>query len=114
MFPLKRLLLILGLGFACIAGAYQGDDREALVTVPMQTRRCLVEGTFSCQEYEYTYSVKGISCTEDCLAYSRLKSCQLTNRCEWDPASGCFRKHVCIELSTLNTCTRWETDAVCE
>lgn len=110
----KSILFIVGFAFAGMLGAYQADDGELLVTQPMQTKRCLVEGRFSCQEYEYTYSVRGISCTEECLAFSRLNTCQLTNRCDWDPASGCFRKRVCVALSEINTCRRWETEAVCD
>ncbi len=80
---------------------------------PMRTENCLVDGRFSCQTYEYTYSAHGVSCTENCLALSELKTCQLTNRCNWDPLSLCFRKEVCVKISEMNTCRRWETQAVC-
>lgn len=114
MKTLKSILLIFGCGCASVAGAYRSVEENHWTIQPMQTRHCLVEGNFSCQQYEYTYSVKGISCTEDCLAFSRLNTCQLTNRCDWNAASGCFRKAVCIELSKMNTCRRWETEAVCD
>lgn len=81
---------------------------------PVRTSTCLVENTFSCAEYVYTYSVRGLSCTEDCLVTSNLNTCQLNNRCSWDPASGCFMKDVCTEISDLNTCRQWETHPICD
>lgn len=115
MIELRRVLCILGIAFAGMVGAdAETNDGETLVTQPMHTWRCLVEGTFSCWEDESIYSVRGISCTEDCLALSRLNTCQLTNRCIWNPASGCFRKSVCVDVSSMSRCQRWEVEAICD
>jgi len=110
----KVEIVLFVLGFLCLgmAAAEDIEDGDNLVQ-PIQTRTCLVEGSFSCQQYEYTYSAKGVSCTENCLALSGLNICKLTNRCVWDEGSDCFRKSVCVEMSNMDTCRRWETQAVC-
>lgn len=103
----------LGLAVMALTGASQADDRAHPHPRPIQTTTCLVEGQFSCQEHEITYSIKGLYCTEDCLVLSKLNNCQLTNQCHWDAGSGCFLKDVCVELSSLQNCQRWERRAIC-
>lgn len=116
---LKRLNAVLILPALVVALVMQtarshaDDTSDDVGLQPVKTSACLVEGTFSCQEYVYSYSVRGVSCTEDCLALSGLNSCELRNRCHWDPASGCFLKDVCVEISSINTCRRWNSKPIC-
>lgn len=106
-------LIIFALPGLALAQPYDGYDQNGFAPQPVRSATCIVEGTFSCAEHVYTYSVHGLSCTEDCLAISNLNTCQLNNRCNWEPASGCFMKDICVEISDLNTCRRWETHPIC-
>ena len=104
------LLLLAGMVLSShsVAGKW-----EQVPKVPLVTKQCVVHGELSCSEYEYTFSVWGASCTENCLVRSSLNSCQLRNRCILDQSSGCFRKQVCSKISNLNTCVMWEEQAIC-
>ena len=101
---------------AISTGVWAQPDRDIERETPPQpvrTATCLVEGKFSCQTHEYSYSVQHVTCTEDCLIISNLGSCRLNNRCDWDPDSGCFIKDVCVEINTMNNCRRWERVPIC-
>jgi len=104
------LLLLAGMVLSShsVAGKW-----EQVPKVPLVTKQCVVYGELSCSEYEYTFSVWGVSCTENCLVRSSLNSCQLRNRCILDEPSGCFRKQACSKISNLNTCRMWEEQAIC-
>jgi hypothetical protein len=112
---LTALLAILGLLLVGVAAADEAGDPEERVRRPLETHRCLIQGTFRCLFNEKVYSFSGAQCTEDCLVVNEtLYTCRLANRCEWDSASGCFIKHVCIDVTALNTCRRWEQQSVCD
>jgi hypothetical protein len=112
---LTALLAILGLLIGDAALADEAGDPEDRVRRPLETHRCLVQGTFRCLLNEKVYSFSGAHCTEDCIVVNEdLYTCQLTNRCVWDAASGCFVKYVCIDVTALNSCWRWEQQSVCD
>lgn len=107
--------LVLGCLAAGAVPAYWVPDGGLVGPRPIHTQRCLVEGRFDCLAAEDVYSVRGLSCVEDCLVFDdRLNICHLTNRCRWDVGSGCFVKEVCVDVSRLHLCRRWERQVVCE
>ena len=109
--PVTFLLFAISTMVAAQPGGESERDRPP--PEPLRTASCLVEGKFSCWTFEYTYSVRGLACTEDCLALSSLNHCALNNRCHWNQDSGCFVKDVCLEISAMNTCRRWESHPIC-
>jgi hypothetical protein len=112
---LTALLAILGLLIVGAALADQAGGPEDRVRRPLETHRYLIQGTFRCLLNETVYSFSGAQCTEDCIVGNKdLYVCQLANRCVWDAASGCFIKYVCIDVTDLNTCWRWEQESVCD
>ena len=101
--------------FLAIVSFYSSNaaDYDRTYSVPAQSKRCIVEGRFSCAEYERVYSIQGVRCVEDCLLLSNLNKCKLSNRCVWDAGSGCFRKNVCKEISNVGNCRRWLDEVIC-
>ena len=88
-------------------------DQAERVRVPLESRHCVIEGTFDCYVYEREYHVPGATCREDCAVRSKLGNCAIQNRCHWDVVSGCFRKAICTRVSDLATCRRWEERVIC-
>jgi hypothetical protein len=112
---LTALLAILGLLIVGAALADKAGHPAHRVRRPLETHRCLIQGTFHCLLNENVYSFSGAQCTEDCLVVNKnLYTCELANRCVWDAASGCFIKYVCIDVTALNSCWRWEQQSACD
>ncbi|WP_043749619.1 hypothetical protein [Imhoffiella purpurea] len=110
---MKRIAAVSCLIALFFGGIVLADDDEDVVLKPVQSSRCIVQGNFGCVLAETVYGVRGVSCVEDCLSVSTLNTCRLSNQCNWDAASGCFIKSVCVEISALNSCRRWERQALC-
>ncbi len=88
-----------------------------VVKTPIETKSCIAHKiNGDCAEYEVTYGVGGVTCTEDCLVLNKLSLCVLHNRCTYDTNSGCFTKRVCSKthINPLNNCTQWDEIAVCK
>jgi hypothetical protein len=119
---INRLPLILAVLGSLVSGPVSADTynyynyngNEPPIPRPVETERCLLQGPFSCLASEKVFSMRGVSCIEDCHFFDRLNNCQLSNQCNWDPTSGCFLKDVCIDVNALHRCRRWEREAVCD
>jgi len=111
---MRILIALLAFAVPLSSDPSQTTEDDLIYRLPTESKRCIVEGSFSCQEYEYIRSVQGVRCVEDCLVLSNLNKCKLSNRCVWDPGSGCFRKTVCDEISNLENCRRWIEEVICK
>ena len=102
-------------------GFFNGAAMAALSTTaaptplrPMVTKRCLTEtprGT--CKEFEYTYSILGAHCTEECLVQDSFGKCKLKNTCQFDQNSHCFKKSTCIDIDAYDKCKEWIEEPQC-
>ena len=108
----SNIILLLLAGMLLPSHSAAGNWKH-LPKVPLVTKQCVAQGELYCSEYEYTFSIRGASCTENCLVRNSLNICQLRNRCILDEPTGCFRKKVCSKISNLNTCRMWEERAIC-
>lgn len=106
--------LVLGRIWADTYNYYYNNGADQTIPRPVATARCVLQGPFKCEAHEQVYSMKGVSCVEDCLYFNKLNNCDLSNECHWDAGSGCFVKDVCVEVSALHRCKRWERTPVCD
>ena len=82
---------------------------------PSVAQRCISKNAAgACAEYEKTFGVRGVTCTEDCLRQDAVFQCKLHNKCQYEAKSGCFTKSVCSEIDAVNNCKLWETQLVCK
>lgn len=88
---------------------------EAEEKKPSVSRVCIAKkSNGDCTEYDYIYGVNGVTCTEDCLKQGSFSKCKLRNKCEFIPQSGCFEKHTCTDINSLNNCRMWEKEVICK
>jgi hypothetical protein len=81
---------------------------------PVKQSNCIKRSPSGrCEEYDYSYTVSGVSCVEDCLEFDRMGGCSLRNKCHYDERSGCFTRKTCIARDSVNDCNEWESSVIC-
>ena len=81
---------------------------------PRKDKKCIKRSPAGeCREYDYTYGVQGVTCTENCIDFDSFDQCRVRNTCKYDPKSGCFEKMTCAKISDLSQCKNWQKELVC-
>ena len=82
---------------------------------PLKTKDCVKRNKVgTCKEWDYTFSVAGAHCVEDCLVFSAFDECKIRNQCTFDEKSGCFKRKVCKKVNTVDNCTKWKEEVACK
>ncbi len=81
---------------------------------PIKEEECVKKSPSGvCREFDFTYGVAGVTCTEDCVDFDSFDHCRIRNICKYDKKSGCFKKETCEKISDLNVCKNWKTKLLC-
>lgn len=82
--------------------------------MPRKEKKCVKRTpTGDCREYDFTYGVQGVTCTEECIDFDPFDQCRLRNACKYDLKSGCFEKNSCEKISELHQCKQWKKELLC-
>lgn len=118
-----RLILLLG-GNIITAAAFASETiklkkgqqvkvGDTLVTCstseiqPEKTSSCIDRDMAGkCIEWDYTYYLPGVSCTEMCRDRDPTGKCKVRDQCIV-LASGLFRHKVCVDIGPTHNCREW-------
>jgi len=81
---------------------------------PLKEETCINTDKFDrCTASNFTFHFEGASCTEECLELDNFNKCKIRNKCQFDKASGCFKKKSCLDIAAFGKCKEWEDSVAC-